>query len=181
MTSAFILLGFHLNSSLSIAHFASILLGYFPSLTENTFWWILITGAILTAFLMRKNLYCYGICPFGNFQEFNYKVIGVNITLSKPVFKYMKNLVYVITWLALVIILLTKNPALGSYEPFPTLFSFQGLEIQWFILPAVVIGSFVLNRFFCRFFCPVGVILNLIIKFRIQLTRLFAGNSNEKI
>ncbi len=181
MVAAFILLGFYLNSSLSITHFASLLLGYFPSLMENTFWWILVTGAILTAFLMRKNLYCYGICPFGNFQEFNSKISGVNIVLSKQVTKYVRNLVYVVAWLALVIILLTKNSTLGSYEPFPTLFSLQGLDIQWFILPAVVIGSFVLNRFFCQFFCPVGVILNLIIKSRIQLTRLFAGHSNGKI
>jgi len=171
MTVSFFFLGFYLNSSLSIAHFSSLLLGYFPSLKENPFWWILVTGALLSAFLLRKNLYCYGICPFGALQEFNNKISGINIRLNRKITKYTKYLSYILAWFALIVTLLTSKPAIGAYEPFPTIFGLQGMDIQWFILPVVILGSFVLSKFFCRFFCPVGVILKIIIKARRQLDK----------
>ena len=177
MAVSFVFLGFYLNSSLSIAHFSSLLLGYFPSFRIYSLWWILIIGTLGLTFLLKKNVYCYGLCPFGNLQEMNTKISGINLPLSPKWIKFTKYLHYSLTWFALVVIFLTANPSLGAYEPFPTLFGLQGMEIQWFILAVIIVGSFLFTRFFCRFFCPVGVILIFIIKARRRMDKLFKVGS----
>jgi Na+-translocating ferredoxin:NAD+ oxidoreductase RnfG subunit len=174
MAASFFFLGFYLNSSLSIAHFGSLLLGYFPPVRIHTFWWILVVGTLMTAFLLKRNLYCYGLCPFGNLQELNSRISGINVRLNSRILKITKYMSRFLTWLALILIFLTTKPVLGAYEPFPVLFGLEGIEIQWFILPVVILGSFVFTRFFCRFFCPVGVVLNLTIKGRRKLDK-FVG------
>ena len=173
MAAAFIFLGFYLNSAIAIGNIGQILLGYIPSLEENTFWWILLGGALFMPLILKRNLYCSYLCPFGALQDFTAKLSGINIVLYKKIEKLAKFLLYFLTWLALMIIFTTSNPAMGTYEPFATFFRLEGEGIQWFILPAVVLGSFILTRFFCRFFCPVGVVLNLLVRSRHNLDNIF--------
>jgi polyferredoxin len=178
MLISFIFLGFIQNASLSIAHFGALLLGYFPSLREYSFWWIVLGAAILTPLVLRRNLYCHSLCPFGNLQELNTKISGINLPLGKSLNLAGRYLSYGLTWFALGIILYRTNPALGAYEPFPTFFGLDGIEIQWFVLSSAIFGSFFLGRFFCRFFCPVGVVLNLLVKFRCSLDKLFKAKTS---
>jgi hypothetical protein len=174
MAAAFIFLGFYLNAAISIGNISSLFLGYFPSFKENIFWWLLIIGALLMPLILRRNLYCSYLCPFGALQEFTAKIGGINIRLSEKSIKFTKYLVYFLAWVALILIFLTSNPAVGAFEPFATFFALEGIGIQWFLLPAVVLGSFVFTRFFCRFFCPVGVVLTLTVKARHKLDKIFS-------
>ena len=169
MTSAFVFLGFYLNTAISIGNISQILLGFVPNIKENIFWWILVGGALFMPLVLKKNLYCSCVCPFGVLQDYTAKLSGINIVMSKKSVRFAKTIAAFLTWLALVIIFITSNPALGTYEPFATFFRLEGMGIQWYILPAVVLGSFILTRFFCRFFCPVGVVLNIMIKSRQSL------------
>jgi hypothetical protein len=164
MAAAFFFLGFHLNASLSIAHYGGLLLGFVPRVVSFPFWWILVCGTLLTAFLFRKNLYCHALCPFGTLQELNSRISGSNLPIAKSLVRVARALPYFLTWLALLCVFLTSNPTAGAYEPFPTLFGFEGMEIQWLILAAVILGSLFMNRFFCRFFCPVGIALGLVVR-----------------
>jgi len=173
MLGFFIFLGFYLNSSLSIAHIAALMLGYFPPFRTQLLWWILVAAVLLFALIWKKNIYCYGMCPFGNLQEFNAKISGINLAIAPKVIKFLKPIPYVLTWAALMIIFLYSTPVLGAYEPFSTLFGLQGIEIQWLILPMVILGSFVIARFFCRYFCPLGIIMKIVIKMRQGLESLF--------
>jgi NosR/NirI family nitrous oxide reductase transcriptional regulator len=177
MTAAFLILGFKLNASLSIAHYGALLLGYVPQVIQNPFWWILVAGALLAVVLLKRNLYCHVLCPFGNLQELNAKISGINLPLAKGTARAARALPYVLTWLALMIIFLKSNPVGGAYEPFSTLFGFEGIEIQWIILPAVIVGSFFITRFFCRFFCPAGTLLNLVLRARCQWFKTKKGTT----
>jgi len=164
MAAAFIFLGFHLNVSLSIAHYGGLLLGFVPRVMTHPLWWILVCGALLTAFLSRRNLYCHALCPFGTLQELNSRISGSNLPIAQSLVRVARALPYFLTWLALMCVFLTSNPTSGAYEPFPTLFGFEGMEIQWLILAAVILGSLFMKRFFCRFFCPVGIALGLTVR-----------------
>ena len=122
--------------------------------------------------VLKKNLYCNCICPFGILQEFTAKLSGVNIVMGKKSLRFANAIAYFLTWLALFIIFMTANPAMGAYEPFSTFFRLEGIGVQWCILPAVILGSFILTKFFCRFFCPVGVVLKFLVKSRHNLERV---------
>jgi uncharacterized protein with FMN-binding domain len=167
-----VFLGFYFNSAISLSNIAVIFLGYFPPVSEKLFWYLLVIGALLIILIYGKNLYCFWLCPFGAIQELTAKIGGINIQLSKKTLVYVQYISYTLTWAALMIIFITANPSLGSYEPFATLFGLEGFGVQWYILPAVILGSFVLNRFWCRFFCPVGVVFRLTTKARLRVKRL---------
>ena len=172
-----VFLGFYFNSAISLSNIAVIFLGYFPPLSEKLFWYLLVIGSLFIILLYGKNLYCYWLCPFGAIQELTAKIGGINIQLSKKTLKYAQYISYTLTWAALMIIFMTANSSLGSYEPFATLFGLEGFGVQWYILPAVILGSFVLNRFWCRFFCPVGVVLRLTTKARLKVKRILKGSN----
>ena len=143
-----------------------LLLGYFPSIYEQTFWWMLIVGTLLLTMLYGKNLYCSWMCPFGALQEFITLIGGGRLRLSKRIIKTAEYSVHFFFWLAFMIIFLTRNPAMGTFEPFATLFGFKGIGVQWYLVSVAVIGSFLIPRFWCRFFCPVGAFLKQVLKFQ---------------
>jgi len=172
MAAAFFFLGFHLNASLSIGHFGSVLLGYVPHVVTHPFWWILVCGALLAAIILKRNLYCHALCPLGSLQELNSRISGSNLPVARGFIRVARALPYALTWLALIFVFLTSSPTSGAYEPFPTLFGLEGMEIQWLILASVILGSLFIKRFFCRFFCPVGIVLDLIVRARCRLGNL---------
>jgi hypothetical protein len=172
MAASFFFLGFHLNVSLSIAHYGGLLLGFVPRVITNPLWWILVCGALLTAFFFKRNLYCHALCPFGSLQELNSRISGSNLPIAKCLVPAAKALPYFLTWLALLLVFVKSNPTSGTFEPFPTLFSLEGMEIQWLILAAVILGSLFMKRFFCRFFCPVGIVFGLVVRAGCHLAEL---------
>ncbi len=132
-------------------------------------------GALLMILFYGKNLYCYWLCPFGAIQEFATKIGGINIKLSRRTLTVAKYIGPCLTWLALMIIFLTSNTTLASYEPFAAIFGLRGTPVQWFIMPTVILGSFFITRFWCRFFCPVGVVLKITGRIRAQAKRGLKG------
>ena len=160
MAAGLIFLGFYLNLSMSISHISSIILGYVPIPQEYLLWWLLVIGIFLLIIVFGKNLYCSWLCPFGALQEFLGHISGMSMKIHPMLLKYGKNIALFLTWLSMMIIFISRNPALGNYEPFAAIFSFEGLGAVWFILPITLLSSFFIRRFWCRFFCPVGVVLN---------------------
>jgi polyferredoxin len=124
------------------------------------------------AFALKRNLYCHALCPFGSLQELNSRISGTNLPVPGAFRRVARALPYALTWMALTAVFLSSNPTSGAYEPFPTLFGLEGMEIQWLILASVILGSLFIRRFFCRFFCPVGIVLNLFVSARCRLTVL---------
>jgi polyferredoxin len=50
-------------------------------------------------------------------------------------------------------------------------FSLDGFGIQWYILPAALIGSLFISDFFCHYFCPVGASFSWLIDIRHSLIK----------
>ena len=164
MIISVVLVGFHLNASLSISHFARLLFGFLPNFKEHFIWWVLVLTAIGFPFFLKKNLYCFALCPFHAVETALIKISGFQLKLTRGFQKTTKNVSLALLWMAFVLIFLSENPTLGSYEPFALLFSLNGVGLQWYLLPAALIGAMLIPDFYCRYFCPVGRTLNLVLK-----------------
>ncbi len=119
-----------------------------------------MVGTIAAAVILGKNTWCFRVCPFYGVQYIMAKIGGGKIKPSAALLKRSKFIANFLLWLSLMVIFLSRNPGLGAYEPFAMMFSLTGTGIQWYILPLSLIGSFFVLNFWCRLFCPVGMVLN---------------------
>ena len=162
-------LGFYLSTPITVSAFGSLLMGYIPSLSENLFWWLLVLGTMFMTMVMGRNLYCAWACPFGGMQEFINKIGGITVQVHSTINRAAQWIVYLFFWLSFMIMFVTNNPANGTFEPFAVLFSLKGFSVQWYLVSVAIIGSFIIPRFWCRFFCPVGLILRYVAKIKKQI------------
>ena len=167
------IVGFYLNAAISVGNIAGLALGYIPGIKDHLIWWILVVGTILGIIVLGKNVYCYRVCPFYGIEYVLQKISGMKLNPSRALLKRTRFIVNFLLWLALMVIFLSKHPALGSFEPFAMMFSLNGTGVQWFILPLALIGSFFMSTFWCRFFCPCGQALTKLIQFRNSILKMF--------
>ncbi|MFA8436985.1 MAG: FMN-binding protein [Marinifilaceae bacterium] len=170
-----VFLGFAYNAALSVSGFSSLMLGFFPSVKEHMAWWILMGGSLAAVVFLTRNIYCSYLCPFHGIETLLNKISGINLKLSAKVQKIAGQTSLYLLWGALVLIFLNSNPTHASYEPFAMIFSLEGVGMQWYILPATLVGAFFMKDFFCKFFCPVGQTFTLLIKWRQKLAKRFKG------
>lgn len=161
-----VLIGFMFNASLSITHFGRLFLGYFPDIHTHYLWWLLIGGTLTVIIIWGKNVYCTVLCPFLATQVLLNKISGIKLKLPKKITKPLSKTPTVLLWASLIIVIVSGNPTVSSYEPFALLFSLEGVGVQWYIMPAALIGSMFVSNFFCRFFCPVGGAFKYVQKLR---------------
>lgn len=175
MVGTLLFVGFYANASVNLGNLASIAMGYIPSLKQHPLWWIMMIGTIGSVVVVGRNIYCHQICPFKVIQDLLQKVSGTKLRIRPEIQRKSRLLIYSLSWAALMLIFLSVHPALGSYEPFAMMFSLDGLGIQWYILPAALIGAFFVPSFWCRLFCPVGLFLNQIVRARRAIHNQFFG------
>ncbi|AET69293.1 FMN-binding protein [Desulfosporosinus orientis DSM 765] len=168
-----IFLGFKFNAAISMSNIASLLMGYFPPVKQYVFWYLLLAGIPGLIFALRKNIYCYWLCPFGAAQEVAAKIGGGKFRCRKEIDLKLRKIKYVFAYLSLMLALIFQTPGFAGYEPFATLFGLKGFGVMWFILPIVLFSSLFIDRFWCKYFCPVGVVNELILKARRFIDKLF--------
>ena len=161
--AALVVIGFYFNLSISITNFGSVLQGYFPNIYDHLVWYMLTIGVLLGAIVFGKNIYCYRICPFYAIQWLANQISGINLSPGSRIGKLSKYIAGLLLWASLFVGFVTATPSSGSYEPFATIFSFEGEGVQWFILPAVFFAAFFIKDVFCRYYCPVGNFLKFLI------------------
>ena len=177
MVGTLLFVGFYANASLNLGNIAGVFMGYIPSPKQYPMWWIMMVGALGSVIVLGRNIYCHQICPFKVVQDLLQKISGVKLRIKPEVQRKSRALIFFLSWIALLLIFLSTHPALGSYEPFAMMFSLEGLGIQWYILPAALLGSLFVPSFWCRLFCPVGLYLNEIVRIRREVRkRLFGGS-----
>lgn len=169
------IVGFYLNAAISVGSLSGLLMGYIPGISDHLIWWILVGGTVSGIILLGKNVYCFRICPFYGIQYLMTKLGGSRFNPSPAILKHSKSVVNVLLWLSLMTSFLASHPALGSYEPFAMMFSLNGVGFQWFLLPLVLIGSFFMSTFWCRFFCPCGHALAKLREYRKKTLNMFAN------
>ena len=180
MVGTLVFVGFYANVSLSLANISGIFMGYIPSPQQHPMWWIMMIAVLGSIVFLGRNIYCQQVCPFMVVQDLAQKTSGVKMKIDSRFQKRARTLIFFLSWVALMLIFLAAHPALGSYEPFAMMFSLEGLGIQWYILPASLLGSFFVPRFWCRLFCPVGLYLNELVRFRRKVRGWFIEKRNRE-
>jgi polyferredoxin len=145
---------------------------------------IIVFGALVILTIFASSGFCGWICPFGSLQEW----MGL---LGKRVFRKKFNptgvweqrlryLKYVI--LAVVTGLTWKTASLvfRDYDPFLAFFHlgyhFDELAWAYAALAVVLVGSIYIERFFCKYACPLGAVVGLLGKLgRAKIVRTSDG------
>ena len=140
-------------------------LAAFPSLIEFS------TAIIITIVLGR--FFCGWVCAFGTFNDFihllsknvfkiNYKVNSTADAMLKYVKYIVLLLLMVVVWTSGSKILETTSPwdAFAQITNFPQVLS--NYTIGVILLLLITVGAFFIERFFCRYLCPLGAIFNIL-------------------
>ncbi|HEY8804637.1 MAG TPA: FMN-binding protein, partial [Clostridium sp.] len=136
----------------------------FPSLIE------FITAIIITFVLGR--FFCGWVCAFGTYNDLLHllskNVFKINYKVNKnvdAVLKYVKYIVLillmVVVWTSSSKILETTSPwdAFAQISNFPQVLS--DYSIGFILLLLITVGAFFVERFFCRYLCPLGAVFNI--------------------
>ena len=166
MLAGLIVLGFIYNRPLTLSHINQFLLGYWPQLQTNLYWYLLLGGILFVFTVDNKNPYCDWFCPFGAAQECM-GAVGRAKTRSVGRFRDpLKWLIRTVTWAAIVIALLMRNPGITSYEIFGTLFNFTGSTVQFILLGIILVAALFIRKPWCAYLCPLGPVTDLYRTFR---------------
>lgn len=154
--------------------------GFVPRILISSL--ILGLGVLLTVLVFRRG-FCGYVCPFGFVQELMGKIRKKKVKVPEEVDKYGRFLKYLILLAILIGTTLTGVLVFRSFDPFMSFFHF-GKGILWdydatefighlipFIIMAVVlVGSIFIERFWCKYFCPLGAVMGIFNK--LGLTKL---------
>ena len=160
-----LLLGFWQGVYLSTGTAVNVLLWRWPSFEDHLLWYALAAFAIGAAILWR-NVYCARMCPFGALQEILHLFSARSLPARPEEDRQARHLRYVFLWLVVLAVFLFDLPGAAGYEPFGTAFDFKGSTLRWVFLGVVLLLAGLRHRFWCRYFCPTGLWLQLLGRMR---------------
>lgn len=136
----------------------------------------MVTIFIITIILGR--FFCGWLCTFGAINDFIYiiskKVFKTKFKVDEKLDSVLKYLKYVILLFIIVFIWTSGSTSFDSYSPwdaFAQVDNISGAMAEYtggFILLAIIaIGAVFIERFFCRYLCPLGAVFTILSKARI--------------
>ncbi|WP_193004381.1 NosR/NirI family protein [Neisseria yangbaofengii] len=180
LTFTLVYIGWYAQAQLSVVNtltlFSAILTDFhweFFLMDPLVFILWLFTAA--TMLLWNRGTFCGWLCPFGSLQELSNRLakkLGVKqITVPHLLHTRLSAIKYVIFFGLLAISLYDLGMAehFAEIEPFKTAIILKFMREWWFVLFAVALlaaGLFI-ERFFCRYLCPLGAAIAIPARFRI--------------
>lgn len=157
-------LGFYKGGFLSIAHITGaihqgpgIFLGNLPTL-------MIIAFTIITTIIWGR-VFCSSLCPFGAVQDIiaRFTPKAWRVKMPQAIHDNALYIKYAILALILGTAISGSDISLFQYfEPFGTLFFFSSSIVLWAILIVILIASVLVERFYCRYVCPLGAALGVV-------------------
>ena len=127
--------------------------------------------------LVAGRAFCGWMCPLGALQDFittwsrrlsgeRHHVRGKTskarfpICMPQPIDRWLRYIKYAVLAFILVSSLFTVYPPLHAFCPARAVFSFQLTSgLLWSVLITFVATSFLVERFWCKYLCPLGALL----------------------
>lgn len=160
LISGMVFLGFVYNIPLSTGLINKALLGFWPSLNNQFYFYIMLAGVFLIILITNKNLYCDRICPFGATQEC---VAAISGTKRRSPERFRSIFIWIQRLIALAVIalaLVMRKPGFANYEVFGTMFRLIGNTLQFSLLIVFLALSLIIKRPWCNYLCPVKPVLD---------------------
>jgi len=137
---------------------------------------VLIILSFLT--IITGRIFCGRMCIFGSLNDWIYllsnKFLKTKFRINKTVDKYLKYLKYVILAAISMFVWtgITKLPSGSSpWDAYTQIFDINYLLKEYLIgaliLLLISISAMFIERFFCRYLCPLGAIFAILSKFKI--------------
>jgi len=137
---------------------------------------VLIILSFLT--IITGRIFCGWMCIFGSLNDWIYllsnKFLKTKFRINKTVDKYLKYLKYVILAAISMFVWtgITKLPSGSSpWDAYTQIFDINYLLKEYLIgaliLLLISISAMFIERFFCRYLCPLGAIFAILSKFKI--------------
>lgn len=128
--------------------------------------WIIAIGANI----IKKNIFCSYVCPFGTAQVLLYKIKTKKIQLSY----YLRSLKYIGIIIITLVIIITKNQELLTYKfmqlSLNWLFVFKMKDLVFYSFIIAIVTSILSYRFFCHCLCPIRALDIILNRFTKKLT-----------
>lgn len=172
LASGLLIVGYYLNTPLSMAHLAEVLKGHIPPMT-NPIALSLIAFTLITTPILGP-MYCGYICPFAGLEELFYRLVPHKWRTSGKAIRRSLFFRDVFLFCVIIAVFLLGIKEASQIEPYPYLFSGSLSKLMWLYIIFVLLISAFIKRFWCRYFCPTGACLVLISK-HARLGRIDSG------
>lgn len=169
-----IVLGFILNSPLTLTQINAFVQGYLPIQAGGLFIVILLITSLLFPLVTGKNVYCNSVCPFGAAQ----RVIGLlgNPQGFRPrYYSWLKRLQWSLALLAILAALALGSPSVSDFTIFGNLFRLNGSAIAITVLIVVIGLSLLIQRPWCNFMCPIDGVFAYLKLVNIKIRAIWRG------
>ena len=173
LTTTMLYLGFFKGGFLSVAHITGAI-SQGPGIFANNLPMLMIIVFTVITTLLWGRIFCSSLCPFGAVQDFITRFMPKSWRIKIPQAIHDRALYIKYAILALIITVAISGSSISLFqyfEPFGTLFFFSSSVTLWAILIAILIASALIERFYCRYVCPLGAALaiaSLLSPFRIK-------------
>lgn len=139
--------------------------------------------SVIPVTLLFGRFFCGWMCAFGTLGDllylFSNKVLKISIHVNEKVDRVLKYIKYVILCFIIIAIWSMKfidTSSLSPWDAFGSLVTFRKLPDFSFVITEFTVGflllltiigaSLFVERFFCRYICPLGAVFTIISKFR---------------
>jgi len=112
--------------------------------------------------LVYGRVFCAGVCPFGAIQE----LIGIqSVNLPRKIETILSTVPYLYLGLAVLYAATDSQFIICKYDPFVGIFRLNATAAMIIFGILLLITGVFINRPYCRFLCPYGVLLNWFSRF----------------
>ncbi|MBI5741571.1 MAG: 4Fe-4S binding protein [Nitrospirae bacterium] len=152
-----VIIGVYLATPFSILHvFNTTLL----RLSSSLLLYVIAISTMLSI-MFGGRFYCGWLCPFGALAEFIGRLPFRKWDIPVETDDRWRRLKYFLLILITAVALAGAPVEYVNYETYVTLFSFHGNTLTWLLVILMLVINIRVERFWCRYLCPVGALAGL--------------------